>query len=47
METAIENHDANAARGQQVQVLALPEILAIFKIGDKSGKEEKCPIWLP
>jgi hypothetical protein len=29
---------------KQWHALRLPEILAIFRLGDKS-KEEKCPIW--
>lgn len=47
METAIENHDTQEVQFQQGQVLTLPEILAIFWLGDDSDEEEKCPIWTP
>lgn len=47
MEPAIENLAVNANGIQNGQVLSLPEILAILSLGDTSGEEEKCPIWLP
>ena len=45
MNLALEHNSGDQTLPAEWQVLGLPEIVALFSLGDDSDEEDKCPIW--